>query len=63
MINDKKIAEETPLADGDVMRIGDTAILYSVKDEPDAQTITQLLRKHGEGRYETLTAAPDTPLD
>lgn len=53
LVNGKSITEETPLDDGDVMRIGNTSIVYSVEDAPDAQTITQLLRKHYQGRFET----------
>ena len=52
-MNGKKITEEVPLDDGDVMRIGNTSIVYSVEDAPDAQTITQLLRKHYQGRFDT----------
>ncbi len=52
-VNGKRIEADTPIDDGDVIRIGHTSIIYSVKDEPDAQTITQLLRKHNQGRYET----------
>ncbi len=52
-VNGKSITEATPLDDGDVMRIGNTSIVYSVEDAPDAQTITQLLRRHYQGRYDT----------
>ena len=52
-VNGKRIDAHTPLDDGDVIRIGNTSIVYSVQDEPDAQTITQLLRKHNQARYET----------
>ena len=53
LVNGKSITEETPLDDGDVMRIGNTSIVYSAEDAPDAQTITQLLRKHYQGRSDT----------
>ena len=52
-VNGKRIEAETPLDDGDVIRIGNTSIIYSFQDDPDAQTITQLLRKHNQARYET----------
>ncbi len=52
-VNGKRIDAHTPLDDGDVIRIGNTSIIYSAQDEPDAQTITQLLRKHNQARYET----------
>ena len=52
-VNGKRIQEPTPLNDGDVIRSGNTSTVYSVKDAPDAQTITQLLRKHYQGRFDT----------
>ncbi len=52
-VNGKRIQDPTPLNDGDVIRSGNTSIVYSVEDAPDAQTITQLLRKHYQGRYDT----------
>ncbi len=52
-VNGKRIQEPTPLNDGDVIRSGNTSTVYSVEDAPDAQTITQLLRKHYQGRFDT----------
>ncbi len=52
-VNGKRIKEPTPLNDGDVIQSGHSSIVYSVEDAPDAQTITQLLRKHSEGRFDT----------
>ncbi len=52
-VNGKRIEEPTPLNDGDVIRTGNSSIVYSVEDAPDAQTITQLLRKHYQGRFDT----------
>lgn len=54
ILNEQRIAVETPLQDGDLIRIGGTSILYSMQDAPDAQTVTRLLRKHGEGRFKTI---------
>lgn len=53
-INGKKIEGETLLKDTDIIRIGDSAILYSVEDDPDADTIRHLLRKRGEELQPTL---------
>lgn len=53
-INGRKIDGETPLSDSDIIRVGDSAILYSVNDDPDADTIRHLLRKRGEERQPTL---------
>ncbi len=52
-VNGKRITDPTPLNDGDVIRTGNSSIVYSVEDAPDAQTITQLLRKHYQGRFDT----------
>lgn len=52
-VNGNKIAPPQPLEDGDVIRISGTLIVYSVEDSPDAQRVTEILRKHGEGRHET----------
>ena len=52
-VNGKRIEDPTPLSDGDVIRTGNSSIVYSVADAPDAQTITQLLRKHYQGRFDT----------
>lgn len=55
-LNGKRIEAETPLANGDLIQLGNTSIIYSVDDDPDAQTYTQLLRKHFEDRFETQLA-------
>jgi len=55
-VNGKRITAETPLANGDLVQMGNTSIVYSVEDDPDAQTYTQLLRKHFEDRFETQLA-------
>ncbi len=62
-VNGSKIAAETPLSDGDVIRVGDSSIMYSGDDEPDAQRISQLLRKHGEGRCPTQLDTSHQPGD
>lgn len=55
-VNGKRITAETPLANGDLVQMGNTSIVYSVEDDPDAQTYSQLLRKHFEDRFETQLA-------
>ena len=55
-VNGKRIDAETSLANGDLIQLGNTSIVYSVDDDPDAQTYTQLLRKHFEDRFETKLA-------
>ncbi len=55
-VNGNRITAETPLANGDLIQMGNTSILYSVENDPDAQTYTQLLRKHFEDRITTQLA-------
>ncbi len=52
-INGEKISDPQPLKDGDTIRLGGTIVVYSTQDSPDAQRVTDILRKHGEGRRET----------
>jgi pSer/pThr/pTyr-binding forkhead associated (FHA) protein len=54
-VNGERISAETPLADGDMIRIGDSSIVYSVGDDPDAETMTRLMRRHGEARFDTIS--------
>jgi pSer/pThr/pTyr-binding forkhead associated (FHA) protein len=53
-VNDRRIEQETPLGDGDTVRLGATTMVYTVTDSPDAQSIEDLLRKRGEHRRSTL---------
>ena len=59
VVNSNKITGDQPLADGDVIQIGGTTIVYSAKDSPDAQLVMDQLRKHGEGGKPT--SIPDPP--
>ena len=57
LVNGRQIAAETLLADGDLIELGATKIMYSRDDAPDAQRVKDMLRKRGEG-WKT-TALPD----
>jgi pSer/pThr/pTyr-binding forkhead associated (FHA) protein len=52
-VDGAKIDAETELKDGSLIRAGNTGILYSAQNDPNAQTITQLMRRHGEARFVT----------
>lgn len=52
-VNGNKIAAETPLAAGDVIRIGDTVIVYSAEDDPKAASIEEHLRRLRQGAMTT----------
>ena len=50
-----KIDSETPLSDGDVIKIGDTTILYSTDDTLDAQQVRKVMKLFSAGRDQTMT--------
>jgi pSer/pThr/pTyr-binding forkhead associated (FHA) protein len=52
-INGRKINEETVLADGDRIRIGDTEMLFTLKDFPDRENALHNFKKAGERRFST----------
>jgi adenylate cyclase len=52
-INGRKIEEETILADGDRMRVGDTDILFTFKDFPDRENALNHFKKVGERKFST----------
>lgn len=47
-INGSKINKETALADGDQIRIGDTTLLFTVKDFTDRESALSHFKKVGE---------------
>ena len=53
-INGRKIQEETVLADGDRIRIGDTEMLFTLKDFPDRENALHNLKKAGERKFSTF---------
>jgi pSer/pThr/pTyr-binding forkhead associated (FHA) protein len=52
-INGRKIDEETVLADGDRIHIGDTDILFTLKDFPDRENAMHNFKKVGERKFST----------
>ena len=53
-VNDRKIDTEASLDDGDVIQIGDTLLLYVIKDVPDIEEAVNNYRRRGVGKYSTL---------
>jgi pSer/pThr/pTyr-binding forkhead associated (FHA) protein len=47
-VNNNKINEETVLVDGDLIRIGETALLFADKDFPDRESALNHFKKVGE---------------
>ena len=54
MVNNAGVLMDTLLRDGDVIRIGATAIAYSSTDYPDAESAHTAVRAKGEWRRDTL---------
>ena len=54
IVNNSSVLVDTLLRDGDVIRIGKTAIAYSVTDYPDAESAHNAIRAMGEWRRDTL---------
>jgi pSer/pThr/pTyr-binding forkhead associated (FHA) protein len=53
-VNSKKISDEIVLADGDEILVGDTILLFTVKDFPDRESALSHFKKVGERRRSTL---------
>lgn len=47
-VNDCKVTADTPLADGDVIRIGNSELMFSSMDFPDQDTAFAHYRQQGE---------------
>lgn len=54
-VNGRKIEEETQLREGDIMRIGNTELLFTEKDFDDAQSALHHFKKAGERSRQTMT--------
>jgi pSer/pThr/pTyr-binding forkhead associated (FHA) protein len=52
-INGRKISEETILADGDQIHIGDTDMLFTFKDFPGRENALNHFKKAGERKFST----------
>jgi pSer/pThr/pTyr-binding forkhead associated (FHA) protein len=53
-INGRRIRAETPLSDGDQIRIGDTSLLFTTQDFPDHESALSHFKKVGERIRTTL---------
>ena len=54
LINGKVINDEVILADGDQIHIGDTDILFTLKDFPGKEIALNNFKKAGEGKFTTF---------
>lgn len=53
-VNDRKIVLDTPLNDGDKIKIGQTTLVYMVADHADATTALAAAKKMGEWNRATM---------
>lgn len=53
-INEKQIADEVPLANGDIIRIGNSELIYSEQDFIDRATALEHYRRQTEHGRDTL---------
>ncbi len=53
-VNEKLIVLDTPLSDGDKIRIGQTTLMYLAADHADAPAALAAAKKNGEWKRETL---------
>ena len=53
-VNDREVDTEAQLADGDVVQIGDTLLLFVVNDENDVQEAVNNYRRRSVSKHSTL---------
>ena len=58
-INGKKIETEAALADNDCIGIGQTALLFTLKDITDRQSALSHFKKVGERQHPTISMIDD----
>ena len=54
LVNGKRIAGEVELKDGDTIRMGESTVLYTVKNMSDLDTAMEFIKKRGEHGKGTL---------
>jgi pSer/pThr/pTyr-binding forkhead associated (FHA) protein len=54
LVNGQKITQETPLNEGDEIKIGNTTLTFMKEDFPDKQSALNKFKKAGERRKSTL---------
>ena len=61
-INGTKIEEETALADNDYIGIGETTLLFTLKDFTDRENALSHFKKVGERKYPTISVIDDETI-
>lgn len=62
-VNDRKIESEAQLVEGDIIRIGNSELLYTDSDFDDAESALHHFKKAGERSRPTMVASSTTPPD
>lgn len=57
-VNGQRIAHDMPLSDRDIIRIGDTTLVYCTDDSLDACQIRDMPKRIGEGHLHTVSDQP-----
>ena len=57
VVNEHRIAADTPLTDGDIIELGKTQLMFSAVDFADRETAFQHYRRRGEGGKSTIIRA------
>lgn len=53
-INNRRIEEETPLQDRDVIKIGNSTLVYTTDDALEAVHVHATWKQHGQGHVQTM---------
>ena len=53
-VNGRRVEEDAILRDGDVIKIGASAIIYTLEDTPDVENVLDTYRKKGERWRSTI---------
>lgn len=54
LVNNHRITGDTTIRDGDLIQLGETLLLYAVKDFPDVQSAVNYYRSAGMGQQATI---------
>jgi len=57
-VNGQKIAARTPLRDCDVIKAGDTTLVYTTDDPGDSLHVREASKRFGQGHLKTMTDGP-----
>ena len=59
-IHGERISDPAPLHDGDVIQIGDSRLLFTIREFADGEAAINFYKQRGERGKSTFISAPDT---